>query len=375
MLRVPIAVPPRSYEALIERGLLSHAGDCLREIFPGRSHCFVITMPVLRRRWANRLTSSLAAVGFKTKLVEMPDGERHKRLATLERLAERLVELRADRSAVLVALGGGVVGDVTGFLASIYMRGIDVVQVPTTVLAQVDASIGGKTGVDLKSGKNLVGTFHQPRAVLIDPDVLSTLPDREFRSGLYEAVKCGVIGNPNLFEAFEQRGAAILKQNPADIEYLITESVKLKARVVSEDEREGGLRRILNFGHTIGHALEAYTNYRHFLHGEAVAWGMIAAGQIAADIGTCDRSIAERITRTVLSLGPLPRVDVPASRILRLLQADKKTKDGVVHFVLPTEIGKTEVVNNVPHRAVLNALDSIRKLSRDASPRSRRTQR
>ncbi len=372
MVRVPIAVQPRPYEALIERGVLSRAGECLREIFSGRSHCFVITMPALRRRWANRLVASLGAAGFQSKLLEMPDGERHKRLATLERLAERLVELGADRSAIVVALGGGVVGDVTGFLASVYMRGIDVVQVPTTVLAQVDASIGGKTGVNLKSGKNLVGTFHQPRAVLIDPEVLSTLPDREFRSGLYEAVKCGVIGNPNLFRTFEQRSVAILKRDAAEIEYLITESVKLKAKVVSADEREAGLRRILNFGHTIGHALEAYTNYRHFLHGEAVAWGMIAAGQIAAHTETCDWSIAERITAAVLSLGPLPSVDAPPSRLLRLLQSDKKTKDGVVHFVLPAEVGKTKVVNNVPHRAVIEALNSIRRLSHDVTLRTRR---
>jgi 3-dehydroquinate synthase len=364
MIRVPIAVQPRPYEALIERGLLDRAGACLRELFRGGRKAFVVTMPALRRKWANRLMSSLSEAKFEAKLLEMPDGERHKRIATVERLAERLVELGADRNAVIIALGGGVVGDVTGFLASIYMRGVDVVQVPTTVLAQVDASIGGKTGVNLKAGKNLIGTFHQPRAVLIDPAVLSTLPDREFRSGLYEALKCGVIGRPELFERFERNREQILRREPAEIDPLIIESVKLKAEVVAADEREAGLRQMLNFGHTIGHALEAQSNYRRFLHGEAVAWGMIAAAQVAAEAGKSDQETAERIERAVLGLGPLPQVQSPSASILRLLQSDKKTKNGVVHFVLPTRIGETEIVTDVPHGAVISAVNAIRRLSR-----------
>jgi 3-dehydroquinate synthase len=265
---------------------------------------------------------------------------------------------------LILALGGGVVGDVIGFLASIYMRGVDVVQVPTTVLAQVDASIGGKTGVNLKSGKNLIGTFHQPRAVLIDPEVLSTLSDREFRSGLFEALKCGVIGRPELFDRFENKRDQILKREPAQIDWLITESVRLKAEVVSADERESGLRQILNFGHTIGHALEAQSNYRRFLHGEAVAWGMVAATHIAAEVGKLDQQSAERLQEAVLGLGPLPPVSAPATEILRLLQSDKKTRNGVVHFVLPTRIGATEIVKDVPHGAVINAVNAIRRFSR-----------
>jgi 3-dehydroquinate synthase len=363
MLRIPVAVQPRPYEALIENGLIERAGRLLREFFPAGNRCFVVTVPSLRRPWANRLMASLKAANFEPKLLEMADGERHKRLATVERLTERLVELGAERNALIVALGGGVVGDVTGFVASIYMRGVDVVQIPTTVLAQVDASIGGKTGVNLKAGKNLVGTFHQPRAVLIDPEVLSTLPDREFRAGLYESVKCGVIGNPELFERFEERRDGILKRNREDIEYLIAASVRLKAEVVSADERENGLRRILNFGHTIGHALEAHTQYRKFLHGEAVAWGMIAATHISREIGKTSPVVAERVQKTVLGLGKLPRVEVPTASLLRLLQSDKKTRNGAVHFVLPTEIGKTEIVNDVPHGAVANAISMIRRLS------------
>src|SRR5882724_4880426 len=185
--------------------------------------------------------------------LEMADGERFKRLATLEKLAESLVKLGADRSATLIALGGGVVCDVTGFLASVYMRGVEVIQIPTSVLAQVDAAIGGKTGVNLQSGKNLLGTFHQPRAVLIDPNVLTTLPSREYRAGLYEAIKCGIIGNAGLFRLFEDRRREILDRDLIVIEKVIAESVRLKARVVSADEREGGLRQVLNLGHTIGH--------------------------------------------------------------------------------------------------------------------------
>lgn len=364
MVRVPVPVQSRPYEALIERGLLIRAGEFLRELFPDRGRCFVVTVSAVRQKWGKPLASSLCQAGFDAKLLEMPDGERYKTLSTVEKLAEKLVALGADRRALILALGGGVVGDVAGLLASLYMRGVDLVQVPTTVLAQVDASIGGKTGVDLRAGKNLIGTFHQPRAVLIDPDVLSTLPAREFRSGLYEILKAGVIGCPQLFEQFERGGEAILQRAPDLIEKLIGESVRLKAEVVAADEKEAGLRQVLNFGHTIGHALEAETNYRGFLHGEAVAWGMIAAAKISAGIGKTSTSIANRISQAVLGLGRLPKVEVRSTAILRRLQADKKTKDGVVHFVLPREIGQVEIVNNVPKEAVVDAVEEMRRQSR-----------
>src|SRR5579863_2889009 len=289
MTRVTFALPPQPYEAVIEYGLLERAGVQLREVLgngPGAA-VFVVTAPPVRR-WGKKLMASLSGAGFRPKLLEMPDGERHKKLATIEQLAEKLARLGAERNAVIVALGGGVVGDVAGLLASLYMRSVDLVQIPTTVLAQVDASIGGKTGVNLRAGKNLLGTFYQPRAVLIDPAVLSTLPDREFRAGLYEGLKCGVIGRPELFSRLEKVEVRTLRRDPAALEWLIAESVRLKAEVVSADERESGLRRVLNFGHTIGHALEAESGYRRFLHGEAVAWGMIAAASIARSVGTCD---------------------------------------------------------------------------------------
>jgi 3-dehydroquinate synthase len=364
MTRVTIAVPPRPYEAVIESGLLQRAGTQLRELLSGRDRLFVVTTPPVRRKWGKKLMDSLSAAGFTAKPVEMPDGERHKKLATVEGLAETLTRLGADRNAVILAFGGGVVGDVTGLLASLYMRGVDLVQIPTTVLAQVDASIGGKTGVNLRAGKNLLGTFHQPLAVLIDPAVLSTLPEREFRSGLYEALKCGVIGRPELFRRLEKVNLKQLRRDPAGLEWVIAESVKLKAEVVSADERESDLRRVLNFGHTIGHALEAESGYRRFLHGEAVAWGMIAAAHIAAAVNRTDDNTARQITDSVLGLGPLPKVESRGRGILRLLQADKKTRNGVVHFVLPREIGKVEVVNDVPEQVVVAAVDTLRRLSK-----------
>src|ERR1017187_591303 len=364
MIRVPVTTPSRSYEVLIGSGLVARAGECLGNLL-GSRRAFVVTTPPVRRRWAKVLVQSLTAAGIETALLEMADGERAKRLVTLEKLAEQLVKRGADRGATLIALGGGVVGDVTGFLASIYMRGVDVIQIPTTVLAQVDAAIGGKTGVNLLSGKNLLGTFHQPRAVLVDPAVLGTLPAREYRAGLYEALKCGIIGDAGLFRLFEEKGKEILERDPVVVEKVIADSVRLKASVVSADEREGGLRQVLNLGHTIGHALEAETRYKVLLHGEAVAWGMIAATHIALSTGRLDRVTAGRLTNSVLGFGRLPRMTLQTANILKRLRSDKKTRHGVVHFVLPREIGKVEITSDVPETIVRSAVDEIRKLARN----------
>jgi 3-dehydroquinate synthase len=374
MTRVTIALPRSSYDAVIEGGLLEYVGDRLREILSGvpassrasgeGKALFVVTVPPVRRRWGKKLARSLLAAGFAPGFIEMRDGEGHKKLATVEELGEKLMRLGADRNALIVAFGGGVVGDVAGLLASLYMRGVDVVQIPTTVQAQLDAAIGGKTGVNLRTGKNLLGTFHQPLAVLVDPAVLSTLPEREFRAGLYEALKCGVIGKPALFERLEKIQLRALRRDPVALEWVIAESVRLKAEVVSSDEREGGLRRVLNFGHTVGHALEAESGYRRFLHGEAVAWGMIAATHIAAATGRVDGTVASRISAAVLNFGKLPRVEARSRDILRLMQGDKKTRSGVVHFVLPREIGKVEIVNDVPDKVIVEALNELRLLSK-----------
>jgi 3-dehydroquinate synthase len=363
MIRVDINAPSRSYPALIEAGLLERTGAALRELLPQTSRYIIITAAPIRKHWGEVVTRSMDAAHLRYDVVEMPDGESRKTLSTVSDLARALVKRGADRKTVVLALGGGVVGDVAGFAASMYMRGLDVVQVPTTFLAQVDASIGGKTGVDLPEGKNLVGAFHQPRAVLIDPLALNTLPDREYRAGLYEALKCGVIRRPDLFDFMEQNRDRILQRDPAILEWLIAQCVQVKADVVAADEREGDLRRILNFGHTVGHALEAETGYKHFLHGEAVAWGMVAACMVAAATQKTSSETARRIISVVLAYAPLPKVDTRGKRVVRRLLTDKKTVNGVVHFVLPTELGCVEIVSDVPSRAVEQAVEELRYLS------------
>jgi 3-dehydroquinate synthase len=344
MTRVTITVQPCPYDAIIENGLLERAGEHLRRVMGNRQHVFVVTVSPVRRKWGTKLLDSLSAAGFKARVIEMRDGEPAKKLATIEALAEHLTRMGADRDAAVVAFGGGVVGDTAGLLASLYMRGVDLVQIPTTVQAQLDAAIGGKTGVNLRSGKNLLGTFHQPRAVFIDPTVLSTLPDRQSR--------------------LERVDAKALRRDASALEWVITESVRLKAEIVSSDERENGLRRVLNFGHTVGHALEAESGYRHFLHGEAVAWGMIAATHIAVMTGRIDNNNALRISNAVLNLGLLPKIHARSRDLVRLLQSDKKTRNGKIHFVLPREIGKVEIVNDVPEKVVTVALDELRRLSK-----------
>lgn len=363
---VSIEVPGQSpcrYEARIESGALARAGELIAALDAKRKRCFVVTAPPVRKHWGDPLLASLTSAGIEPVLLEMADGERHKNLDSISSLATRMVQRGADRGALLVALGGGVVGDVTGMLASLFMRGVEYVQVPTTVLAQLDASIGGKTGVNLAAGKNLLGTFHHPRLVIADPETLRTLPEREFRSGLFEGVKCGVIRDAEIFRYMETNRDRILQRDREALEWIITASVRVKAEVVAADEREGGLRRILNFGHTIGHALEAETNYKEFLHGEAVAWGMVAASLIASGMQRTDAELARRVISQVLAYAPLPKVDVKGKRIAKRLLADKKTRNGVVHFVLPVELGKVEVVPDVPERAVIQAVEELRYLS------------
>jgi len=362
--RIPVQTASRSYDVLVERGLLQSAAGALRQLIPADARVFALTTPPIRSHWAATLRKSFNQAGRKLELIVMPDGERSKSLSQLEKLAAKLLRRGADRRSVLLALGGGVVGDVGGFLASVFMRGIPVVQVPTTLLAQIDSAIGGKTGVNLKAGKNLVGAFHQPLAVLADPDTLKTLPERDYRSGLFEAMKYGVIRNPAIFHLMETNSKALLRRDGSLLETLIAECIRVKAEVVSADEREDGERRILNFGHTIGHALEAETNYRQLLHGEAVAWGMIAASMIGASMEVTEAALAQRIISLVLAYAPLPRVNVDSRAILKRLASDKKTIGGVPHFVLPTAIGKVEIVNTVPPRCVVQAVKQLNYLSK-----------
>ena len=349
---------------LVERGLLRSAADVLRSIIPPQSKTFVLSSESILKLWGGSLLDSLGNAGRAVEVVEIPDGESAKKFASVEKLATKMVKLGGDRRSVVIALGGGVIGDVGGFTASIFMRGIPVIQVPTTLVAQVDSALGGKTGVNLSAGKNLIGTFHQPLAVLADPDVLATLPEREYRSGLFEAMKYGVIRNPEIFELMEAQREALLQRKGDLLERLIVECVRVKADVVSADEREGGERRILNFGHTVGHALESATNYKQFLHGEAVAWGMIAAAIIGHEMQITDPALAARIISLVLAYGNLPVVTPSGKRILRLLQSDKKTIGGVPHFVVATsKLGTVEVVNTAQPSAVLAAVKEITRLS------------
>lgn len=358
---IRVRTKPESYNVLIGAGLLRRAGTELRRLLSSpASHVFVITSPNVRRHWGEKLESSLRQARLPYEVLEMHDGEPAKHLHTVEQLAEQLVDARADRKSMLVAFGGGVVGDSAGFLAAIFMRGIPVVQIPTTVVAQVDASIGGKTAVNLRAGKNLVGSFHQPSAVLVDPELLQTLEQREFRSGLFESLKCSVIRDPALFDFMQRHARKILARDPKALQRIIADSVRVKAAVVSADEKESGLRRILNFGHTIGHALEAATGYTHLLHGEAVAWGMIAAAAIARDAGFCRAEIAEQIHKSVLAYGPLPTAPWTVDDVLGRLQADKKTVDGAVHFILPQKIGKVKISSEVPAHVVRAAVEMIR---------------
>ena len=322
-----------------------------------------MTSKPIRKLWGKTLAKGLRGISGKVHFFEMPDGERAKRLLNLEKLAEELVSQGADRQSVVVALGGGVVGDVAGFLASVFMRGIPVVQIPTTLVAQVDSAIGGKTGVNLTSGKNLLGTFHQPACVLVDPDVLSTLPEREYRSGLFEAMKYGVIRRPDIFDLMENHRDALLARDGNLLEQLITDCIRVKAEVVGSDERENGERRILNFGHTIGHALEAETGYKTLLHGEAVGWGMIAAASISEEAGVSDKETSRRIKDMVIAYGPLPKLRVKPSRILNRLMSDKKTVGGTPHFVLARRMGEVEIANDVPKRVILRAVENLNELA------------
>jgi 3-dehydroquinate synthase len=280
-----------------------------------------------------------------------------------------MVGLNLTRQSTVIAFGGGVVGDVSGFVASIYMRGIPVVQVPTTLLAQVDSSVGGKTGVNHRVAKNLIGTFHQPSLVLSDPLLLRTLPDREYASGLYESLKYGVIRDTALFEDFEQNVSLFLKREPDAIERLVAKCVAIKADVVMADEKESDLRRILNFGHTVGHALEAAAKYQRIKHGEAVGYGMIAAARISSSLQKLAQPERQRIEGAVGSISRLPALSgVNSKAILDALHHDKKVRDGVVHFILPREVGKVEITPDVPldvlRHVVKGMLDEGKRISR-----------
>lgn len=344
----------RDYDVMVERGAVRKLSESIPK---SAGKVFVVTTAEVWSYHGEAMSQVLE--GWEHRVLFFPGSEERKRLFEVEALAEHMALSGADRTSLVIGFGGGIVTDVAGFLAAIFMRGVPVIQVPTTLLAQVDAGVGGKTGVNLVSGKNLIGSFHQPLAVLIDPELVGTLPEREYRAGLYEVIKCGVIRDPELFELMADQADAVMSQAGEVVDWMIAAAVKIKADVVSADERESDLRRILNFGHTVGHALEAETDYSRLLHGEAIAFGMRAATHLARmrrDIGEQD---ASRILSTVERYGPIPPIDdIYPHHLLERLRADKKTIHGKVHFVLPVRIGEVKIVSGVDDKLVLAAIEA-----------------
>ena len=354
---IPVNTPSATYDVTIASNLLRTLHPRLKKLNQTKPfRPFIITSPEIWALWSKPFLTSFKEA---PAVLFLPSGESHKRLASVESLAQQLSTAGADRDSLLLAFGGGVLGDITGFLAAIYMRGIRYVQIPTTFLAQVDSSIGGKTGVNLAAGKNLIGSFHHPQAVFADTNVLATLPSAELRAGLQESIKAGIIYDAKLFRYMEQNADAILKGDPIALTHVVAASVRVKADVVSKDEKESGLRMILNFGHTIGHAIEAATNYKQLLHGEAVAWGMIAALNVARNRQAIDPKQAARIEALILRYGPLPRFKATAKKLVALTARDKKNRSGIRSFVLPTAIGKTQIVRDVTEPELLTATQAM----------------
>ncbi len=360
--KISVALGARSYDIHCCASFAALTAT-LAPLVRGR-RCAVITNTTLQPLYGAPVQAALVAAGATPHWIVMPDGEPHKNLATAERVLEQMTTAALDRSSLVVALGGGVVGDIAGFVAGVFMRGIEFVQIPTTLLAMVDSSVGGKTGVNLALGKNLVGVFHQPRCVYINWGALQTLPAREFRAGYAEVIKYGMIADADLFARLERETPALLcaitavpPTVPTVVGSMIECCCAIKARVVSADERENDLRAILNYGHTFGHAIEQVTGYGTYAHGEAVALGMHAAALLACELGLCPITLVQR-QRALLEAAGLP-VRFPAlglDLVLAAFQRDKKTRAGSVRFVLPRAVGQVELVNDPPVAAMRAAL-------------------
>jgi 3-dehydroquinate synthase len=350
MKTLTVKLKERSYPINIASTLLDDAGPLARQALGEKARrAILLSNPTVEALYGRRVKRSFSGAGFRVQSFLIGDGERYKNLQTAEALYKFLIEQKVERSDFLIALGGGVVGDMVGFVAATYLRGIRFVQLPTTLLAQIDSSVGGKTGVNHALGKNLIGAFHQPSLVVIDPETLRSLPPREMRAGLHEALKYGVIKDRRLFQRIA-RDIELLKRCETEaLTHLIARSCQIKARVVEQDEREGGLRRILNFGHTVGHALEAVTHYRRFHHGEAVGQGMRAASRIAERAGLLKESERQAIDQAIFSVGYLPSTNNLALRdIMKAMQRDKKAEAGRIAFILPVEIGRVVIKSDLP---------------------------
>jgi 3-dehydroquinate synthase len=359
MVGVPVELGERRYTITIERG----AAERLTALVPRKAGGRVVVV-ASRKVWSLHrkvLARPLAALQAGPPLL-VPDGERFKNATTLAKLYDGFLARGLGRDGLVVAVGGGVVGDLTGFAAATYMRGVDWVGVPTTLLAMVDSSIGGKVGLNHTKGKNLVGAFHQPRAVVVDPRFLDSLPPRERQSGAYEVLKAGILADAPLFQAMEQAPPRLVGWDPSALDAAIAAACRIKAEVVCGDERESGRRHVLNLGHTLGHALEAVTRYRRFTHGEAVGWGLLAASIIAHGRGVLDAAAFKRIASAVDRLGPRPRVsNLAPAPLVEALAHDKKSRGGRTVFILPTAIGKVEVRDDVTAEEVKGALRALRE--------------
>jgi 3-dehydroquinate synthase len=353
-VRIDVTTPSRKYVITLSDGVLDRLTRILDEAgLPARR--FVVSSPVVWRFHGQRFAKSTSA-----EAIIVPDGERFKQLATVSRVYDALIRANADRASTLITFGGGVIGDMAGFAAATYLRGIALVHVPTTLLAQVDSAIGGKVGVNHVLGKNLIGAFYQPQAVVVDPSVLGTLPRREFRAGLYEVIKYGMTSSPSLFDRLSKDRKAIFARDPATMAGVIAESCRIKADVVAADEKESGVRRILNFGHTVGHAIEAVTKYRRYRHGEAVAYGMLVIADLAVARGALADRDRKALADLIASLGPLPPIaDIPIAPIMQAMQHDKKMIAGRLHVVLPTTIGATTIVDDVTEKEMKKALERV----------------
>ena len=354
MLEIPVDLGERRYTVSVGHGLSRLLPDLLAGL-RGRRSVLVASRRVFAIH-GRGVARSLRRLG-PLHVALVPDGERFKSRRTLQAVHDAFLEARLGRDGLVVALGGGVVGDLAGFAAATWMRGVDWVGIPTTLLSMVDSSIGGKVGINHPRAKNMIGAFHQPRAVVIDPAFLATLPSRELRSGAYEILKCAILGDRALFASFREAPVGLRGWDRVGMESAIATACRIKAEVVEKDEREGGLRRVLNLGHTIGHALEAVTRYRRFTHGEAVGWGLIGAAFIARRRGLLPEAGYDAIASSVDHVGPRPRVsDLPLPPVLDALDRDKKARAGRVPFVLPTAIGRVEIREDVTRAEVLRAL-------------------
>lgn len=346
MQTIRVDTPSARYDVFTGSGLLDTLAPRIEKA-AGRlpRRVFVITSPEIWALWSERFLGSFSEAPVTLFL---PPGESHKTMASVERLTREMARAGGDRGSLLIAFGGGIVGDVGGFVAGIYMRGIPYVQAPTTFLSQVDSSVGGKVGVNLPEGKNLVGNFHHPRAVFADINVLGTLSDRELRAGLMESLKAGIIRDRALLRFMDEHSDEILGRDPKALERVIAASIRMKAGVVNQDERESGLRMILNLGHTVGHAIEAVTRYKAMLHGEAVAWGMVAALHLGRARGTITAGQMDRLEDLIYRYGPLPALNkLRAGKLVMATGSDKKNVGGVRRFVLPVGIGDAGVVEDV----------------------------